>query len=163
MSESFDRFFIAISSAEGYFRAAKMIRSQFIDGFEFLIKFSSAYEINMAFACELYMKGLLSYREISFSHKGIAGHDLCKLYEKLHPDDRLIIEKSYHATPPIKDFLNEHRTIFLDYRYPYEDNPNREMNLLYFRPLESLTEALSTVCVLRYDQNMNTEEPADAD
>lgn len=163
MSKNYENFVIAILAAEGYYRTAKMIRAQITDGLEYLFKFSGAYVINMALACELYTKGLLIKRGILFPCNAKKGHDLFELYQLLSPDDKQVIEKSYNAEPPILEFLEQQRSIFVNHRYPYENNPARKNHPLYFKPFESLTEALSVVCVLRYDESLNREVHVNAD
>lgn len=162
MTDCFEGFYIAVASAEGYYRTAKLIRSNITDLFEFSIKFSGPYVINMAFACELYLKGLLKHSKISYPCNSAKGHDLFVLYVSLPEADRFAVESNYHADLSLVDFLQSQKSIFSNRRYPFENKEINCSNPLYFKPLEEFTEALAKHCTSYCNQMMGEEAPADA-
>ena len=79
------------------------------------------FAVNIAFACELYLKAIMIYR--SPSDEFISGHDLLKLYEGLSPNDATAIERLFsniYKKADIKSFLGQNREAFPDWRYAME-------------------------------------------
>jgi uncharacterized protein YlaI len=154
-SRDYSDFFIAACAAEGYCRTAEFIRPYAKNGIDMdsLIKFSCAYVINMAFACELYLKSLLLYWGKDIPKTARDGHDLRVLYDKLELCDRQMIESKYDADTPIDTFLGNECRIFVTHRYPYEKNESRKS--VFYKPFEAFMEALAYTCVNRQHQHLN--------
>lgn len=152
--ESYTNFFIAVSSAEGYHRTAKMVKHQIRDGLEFLIKFSSVYVVNLAFACELYLKALLLLKNINFP-KGNEGHNLKKLYNCLDNSCKSEITQKFNCTTSIDIFFENHLKVFVNYRYPYEIKNDRKP--VHLNELETFTNVLESVCEKYQEEKTNAD------
>ena len=152
--DTYTKFFIASATAEGYHRTAEMIRQQIRDGFEFIIKFSGPYVINLSFACELYMKALLLLNGISFP-KGQNGHNFKELYQRLPESDRETIEKKFGTAPCVFHFIDTHPKIFTDYRYPYERKD--EKKAICLKELESFADILGAICLKRQEESNHAD------
>ena len=79
------------------------------------------FAVNVAFACELYLKAIMTYR--SPNDEFIAGHDLFELYTGLSPNDATAIESLFsnkYKKTDIKTFLQQNRETFPDWRYAME-------------------------------------------
>lgn len=177
MGTNYESFFIAATSAEGYCRTAEIIRpyaKNCID-IDSLIKFSGAYVINMAFACELYLKALLLYWYKDIPKSAKEGHDLKALYDKLELCDKQVVESQYlqifdeklklydkkgvelryNKKFTVADFLEDECRIFVTHRYPYEKNQPKEP--IYYEPFEAFMESLAYACVNRQKQSGVTD------
>lgn len=80
------------------------------------------FVVNMAFACELYIKAILIYN--SNNDKIEKSHDLKKLFETLPADAQSKIKTifSEKSDGDLETILPEINTAFVDWRYAYEKN-----------------------------------------
>lgn len=79
------------------------------------------FAVNIAFACELYLKAIMIYR--SPNDEFIPVHDLLELFEGLSPNDVTAVEKLFsnkYKKADIKTFLRENREVFPAWRYAME-------------------------------------------
>lgn len=79
------------------------------------------FAVNIAFACELYIKAIMIYR--SPSDEFSSGHDLLDLYQELPPNDATAIESLFsnkYKKTDIRTFLRQNRKAFPDWRYAME-------------------------------------------
>ena len=169
-SKEYTEYFIAAVTAEGYYQTAQLIRREIKDLIEFEMKFSSPYVTNLAFACELYMKSLMLIKGTP-PPKGNDGHDLSLLYAKLDDEYKASLTDKYQSAlktdslekeKALVEFVNQHKSIFKNYRYPYEKNTVRENNPLYLASLEALSYVLSVICSDIANKNKQ-EVPSNAD
>ena len=94
--------------------------SQWEDQPQYLIPFI----VNASFACELYLKAILTHDNVPYSTKGTDGHDLKKLFATL-PDVRktFIIERMpFDFSSDFNEMLEEIRFAFKEWRYWFEGN-----------------------------------------
>lgn len=108
----------------------KSIADYFMTGFY-------PYAVNLAFACELYMKAIMIYR--SPKNEFCKGHDLRELFLCLDIVDKQYIEREFGAKNPSKNldkFLTEDGKTFIDWRYALEKPV--EMSLTGFQALSEI-------------------------
>jgi HEPN domain-containing protein len=76
---------------------------------------SQSSSIILSFAIEIALKGLLKFRFDKFPKT----HDLKKLYEKLHENDRIEISNLYKqkTNSDIEECLERHKDMFMEFRY----------------------------------------------
>ena len=117
----------AMMGAEGFMYAAKCLRDSIYANGVMLGIYGPAYTANLAFACELYLKQLLT-----LDNKDVRGHKLLELYGNLNEEYRKDIEKEYISR--CNEFLRErdvemrslekcladYNSAFEDWRYWYE-------------------------------------------
>ncbi len=92
--------------------------------------------VNMAFACELYIKSILSDGDSETK-----GHDLYDLFDKLNEEDKTIIIKDTKrkGTDDFYASLNDSRNLFENWRYHFEKNKSCSINIIF---LENFTLVL---------------------
>lgn len=80
------------------------------------------YAVNMAFACELYMKAIqMHFDENECFTKT---HDLKIIFDELPEFEKEYIRLGYgdcHCTEPFDLFLNNHKNVFEEWRYIFQD------------------------------------------
>ncbi len=86
------------------------------------------FVVNMAFACELYIKAILIYK--SNNNKIEKSHDLKKLFETLPIDVQSNIKTifSEKSDGDLEIILPEINTAFVDWRYAYEKNVSANLS-----------------------------------
>ena len=95
------------------------------------------YVVNIAFACELYMKAIMIYR--SPQREFYKGHDLCSLFSRLETADKQYIEEKFNEKNPAKNltaFLTENGNSFVEWRYALEQPV--KVNLTGFQKLSKI-------------------------
>ena len=108
----------------------KSIADYFMTGFY-------PYAVNLAFACELYMKAIMIYR--SSKKEFCKGHDLYELFFCLDIVDKQYIKREFDTKNPSKnldEFLTEDGKTFVDWRYALEKPV--AMNLTGFQTLSEI-------------------------
>lgn len=108
----------------------KSIADYFMTGFY-------PYAVNLAFACELYMKAIMIYR--SSKKEFCKGHDLYELFFCLDIVDKQYIKREFDTKNPSKnldEFLIEDGKTFVDWRYALEKPV--AMNLTGFQTLSEI-------------------------
>lgn len=84
--------------------------------------------VNMAFACELYLKSLLST-----GTENIRGHKLHELFERLPEKKKQDILRSpeFNGDDTFEDSLQFNSTIFEDWRYHFEANKHAQVDMIF--------------------------------
>ncbi len=101
--------------------------------------------VNMAFACELYLKALISDGE------KVRGHEWSTLFKKLSPEDR----QSIIQTPCFKDDSNfelkikENERAFEEWRYHFEPDKSISVDIIF---LENLAITLHDFVAKKLDE-----------
>lgn len=110
---------ICLESANQFYSVATWCYDR--NAFDFLTNTMYPYAVNISFACELYMKAIMIKRS-SLSDFYI-GHDLLALFNSLDANDQAALDSDFSAhytSKPLKDFLDENKTVFIDWRYALE-------------------------------------------
>lgn len=149
-SMAYEQFFVASLAAEGYLKTACLAWKAYNNALD-LPKISFPYIINMSLAIELYIKALLCKDDIEYNKT----HDLLSLYNLLTNNYKNEISKYYSSEIKLETFFQQHKTIFIKYRYPQEFMPVNPINL---KSLESLAEALNKICVNIINNEDNNNE-----
>ena len=84
--------------------------------------------VNMSFACELYLKSILSN-----GNSEIKGHDLFDLFSKLDEKKKniIIIEVEKRGTDDFYSALIDSRNLFESWRYHFEKDKHCSVHLLF--------------------------------
>ncbi|MCE5342079.1 MAG: hypothetical protein LLF96_00625 [Eubacteriales bacterium] len=117
---------ILLRTADGYFLAGDALYKTQKNTISFLMYYVSPYIVNMALACELYLKYIYA---ISKADNTVhVQHDLCELYRMLDDQMQKSIKEEFQ---PVKTITGEsllsfneclclHKLAFIDFRYMYE-------------------------------------------
>ena len=118
------------------------------------------YAVNMALACELYMKALMIVHTSSSTFT--RGHDLESLFNQLGEDLQRKIESEFQrriaSLHGFKYFLKSQKNVFKDWRYAFEQNGvDRVLDYTGFSTFGSILNEITngidnrlTVCVGQY-------------
>ena len=95
----------------------------------FFVQYVGPCAVNLAFACELYLKALLAEKGNSIT-KTHALKDLFELLDQTTQDEIRNEYDTFPLTPPIfsiDECLTVHSNAFVDWRYYYEVNPSKTL------------------------------------
>lgn len=108
--------------------------------------------VNLAFACELFLKCLLNL--VGATPSGHKLKDLWNEYDRLSPDDTLAIKntvmKSLVADFSFEEMLEDDSNVFYNYRYLYDQRRIAEINNNPLRP-QFLRAFCFTLCAYAKD------------
>ena len=107
--EAADQFYITAHRCKG-----ENVADYLLDGFY-------PYAVNIAFACELYLKAIMIHRSVN--NEFWTGHELRELFSHLDSADSQVIEKNFANKLPSKDlhtFLIGNNKVFEEWRYALE-------------------------------------------
>ena len=143
---------IMIRNADGYFLAGKALFETRKNAVNFFAYYISAFGMNMAFACELYLKYLY---QLENHGKNKRGHKLkTDLFDNLAESTRNLVKKDYQKWTSILSFddcIKSHNETFSHFRYMHEcNNLSIEPQSLY-----NLAVALKNTCTLRMEEINN--------
>lgn len=114
-------FNVCLESANQFYGGSKWCRER--EPGDFLDRTLYPYAVNVAFACELYIKAIMILR--SAADEFISGHDLKILYDNLSDVDKSGIETAFskeYSGMTLESFLQENRDVFVEWRYALENN-----------------------------------------
>jgi len=141
-------------TADGYLAAGKCLLDTQKNGVSFFAYYISPCAVNLAFACELYLKYL--YAMTCHDLTVQINHKLLDLYHKLPEKTQLLIKADYLKWTSILNFdecLEKHNLTFKQFRYIYEMNPlSVEPQSLY-----NLAISLKNTCLRLQEES----QPAD--
>lgn len=112
-------FKVCKEAANQFYYVAKWCLDR--DAVDYLINTFYPCSVNISFACELYLKAIMIYR--STTDAFFKGHNLKELFNNLESlDNQSITSKfaSKYNNKSIIDFLEENKTVFVDWRYALE-------------------------------------------
>lgn len=98
------------------------------------------YIVNKSFACELYLKCILTSSQISYNK----GHNLETFFQSL-PDEikeQILNNPRFKGDNRFYEALHENSTIFYNWRYCFEDNMELQVDVVF---LDNLTAALHDI------------------
>lgn len=115
MNENYD-LDVCINEADSFLWVARKIENSDV----FLCGGMYPFTVNIAFACELYMKAILI--DDSTGDTIIRGHKLDELFDVLPTDAKVQIEAMYsdQHKRDFKSLLSEISNAFIDWRYAFE-------------------------------------------
>ena len=151
-------FTLCRKEANNFYGLAESLVSE--DPFSLLSGTCYPYAVNMALACELYMKALLIIQspDSTFTR----GHDLEKLFYSLEEDLQQQIEMEFQrrVTSPrgFKYFIKSQKNVFINWRYAFEQNEgDRVLDYTGFSAFGSILNKIANgigdilvVCVGQY-------------
>ena len=112
-------FAVCKNAADQFYVAAKKCKGD--NYLDFLSNGFYPYSVNIAFACELYLKDIVIHR--STNDEFIKGHNLKDLFDTLEQVDSQYIENEFTTKLPVKSlntFLADNGNVFVDWRYALE-------------------------------------------
>lgn len=118
-NKSIGSFDVCKDAADQFFAVANKCFGK--DPMEYLANGFYPYAVNIAFACELYVKAIMIFR--SQNDEFFRGHDLKDLFSYLDTSDFNNIEKQFESQLSKKSFssfLVENGKTFVDWRYALE-------------------------------------------
>lgn len=110
---------VCLESANQFYSVAVWCNDR--NALDFMTNTMYPFAVNIAFACELYIKAIM-IKQSSLSEFE-KGHNLLDLFQSLDPKDQTALEcefTSHYSAKPLKDFLDENKTVFIDWRYALE-------------------------------------------
>ena len=117
--------------------------SQWEDRPEYLIPFI----VNASFACELYLKAILTHENISYPARSRDGHDLEKLFSALPTESKSSIASSFQfeSDDEFREKLHQIRYAFEEWRYWFEGKDTQASCLFIGSLCESLDSYASSL------------------
>ena len=107
------------------------------------------YIVNLSFACELYLKSLVSDGE-SEAH----GHFLVELFNELdNKNKKMILDApQFKGDEEFDDKLHEANNLFTDWRYCFEHKKPLSFDFVFIENLAMVLHAVAENEVTHYDQ-----------
>ena len=133
---------VCIEAAHEFLHIAEQCSN---DALELLCEKMYPFAVNAAFACELFLKGILIHNAPQKSVLKI--HDLEKLFLELTPSQQSTIKnnfnKRYNCT--FETFLKETKDTFINWRYPMEKVLKLNITglLAFAKALEEQTQVIN--------------------
>ncbi|NLP47986.1 MAG: hypothetical protein GX345_03475 [Clostridiales bacterium] len=145
-----------LRTADGYFLAGKAILDTQKNAVDFLKYYISPCAVNLAFACEIYLKYLYSIE--NQKAKAIKTHGLLDLFSELEATTQGKIKADYEKWTSLFSFddcIKVHNRAFEDFRYMYED----EKNGISIEPqsLYNLAVAIKNTCTMKQEEIENAD------
>ena len=105
--------------------------------------------VNMAFACELYLKSLISH-----GNNSAWGHNLVRLFDGLDKSiqDRVLNSSLFKGDKEFYEKLDEAKLIFENWRYCFEPAKYLSVDIIFLENLASVLHSVAESEVLCLDQ-----------
>lgn len=148
---------VLLRTADGFFSVGQTLYKKYKYPLNFLLYYVSPYVVNMAFACELYLKYL--YTMSTGDKRVIKAHALEEVYKLLDQKTQEELKLEFcevltQSDEPLLDFekcLNIHNNAFIGFRYMYETDPEREALRFETTSLHNLAVVLRNKCTDFYN------------
>ncbi|MBQ6419948.1 MAG: hypothetical protein IJK02_02630 [Clostridia bacterium] len=121
-------FNVCKNAANQFFHVAKWC-SDNRDPINFIMNTFYPYAVNVAFACELYLKAIMIYR--SSQNEFSKGHNLKELFDNLPFFDANQLSQIFaqkYSSKTLEMFLDENKNTFIDWRYALEHEVKAEIS-----------------------------------
>ncbi len=129
--DQYRKAYLAFLSAKGFLSAADVIRQLGKDALKLFTYYAYPLSVNAAFACELFLKALLTLEGIEYKKL----HLLSELFSNLPESTKITIKKEFAnsgSKESVDGLIMTYSNAFVEWRYPFDDeNASKELTMVW--------------------------------